>query len=188
MACAEGMQAILAEPLDYLHPQRLCVPAQFRGSEARQVLNRIVFEGLQLQSPWPATELSATARQWVLHWWQLPYIAGLMGAWRLMPELTRGGALLRLPLSMRRFASCSLGVRGALPIDCPVISMQVVEAAGLNALCGWYEQVPALLIERLLLQFSPPVVRLHEQWPMAKPDPALFHMAVQHARLYPNPD
>ena len=188
MACAESMQAIVAEPLDYLHSQRLFVPAQFRGPEARQVLNRIVLDGLQLQSTWPPVALSAVARQWVLHWRQLPRIAGLMGAWRLMPELTRGGALLRFPLSMRRFASCSLGVRSALPIDCQAISMQVVEAAGLNALCGWHEQVPSFLVERLFLQFSPPVVRLHEQWPMAKPDPALFHMAVQHARLNPNPD
>lgn len=111
-----------------------------------------------------------------------------MGVYRLMPELARGGALLGLPLPLRRFASQSHGARSALPVECPVISMQVIEAAGLNALCSWHEQVPSMLIERLTLQFSTSVVRLHEQWPLATPDPALFHMAVQHARLYPNPD
>jgi type III secretion system OrgA/MxiK family protein len=187
MSHAECLQRILAEPLSYLHPQRLSVPAGFDGPEARNLLNRIVLEGLELQGPWPSTPLTAVASQWVRHWRQLPYIARLMGAYRLMPDLARGAALLGLPLPLRRFAGCNLGTRSGLPIGCSPVSVEQVEAAGLNALCGWHEQVPPMLLERLTLQFSEPIVRLHRQWPVTEPDTALFFLAVQHARLYPNP-
>jgi type III secretion system OrgA/MxiK family protein len=188
MSELELLERILVEPLGYLHPQRLVVPAGFEGIEARTLLNRIVLEGLGLQGPWPSMPLTGVAKQWVRHWRQLPYIALLMGAYRLMPDLTRGAALLRLPGAVRRFASFNLGPRGGLPIECAPVSTAQVEAAGLNALWSWHEYVPRLLLERLDLQFCETVVGLHRQWPVTKPDPTLFFLAVQHARLYPNPD
>ncbi|HEF4758026.1 TPA: secretion system protein [Pseudomonas putida] len=188
MSHTECLQEILAEPLGYLHPQRLTVPPGFDGPEARHQLNRIVLEGLELQGPRPSTPLTAVAQQWVIHWRQMTYIARLMGAHRVMPDLARGAALRTLSLPVRRFAGLNLGARSGLPIDGSPVSMEQVEAAGLNALWSWYTQVPPMLLERLILQFSEPVVRLHRQWPLTKPDTALFFLAVQHARRYPNPD
>ncbi|QFG34079.1 secretion system protein [Pseudomonas umsongensis] len=189
MSHVESLSQILAEPLSYLHPQRLLLPEEFTWPEARSLLNRILLEGLEKQGASPATPpLTAVAQQWVRHWRQLPYIARLMGAHRLMPDLARGATLLRLPLPLRRFAGYSLGGRCALPIGNSPVSMEQVDAAGLNALWSWCEQVPPALLERLPLQFSEPVVRLHRQWPVTQPDTALFFLAVQHARLYPNPD
>jgi type III secretion system OrgA/MxiK family protein len=188
MSHAECLQGILAEPLNYLHPQRLQTPAGFDGPDARNRLNRILLEGLELQGPWPSTPLTAVAKQWIRVWRQLPYIASLMGAHRLMPNLAQGAAMQRLPSSLRSFAGYSLGARSGLPTECSPVSMEQVEAAGLNALWSWHPQVPPMLLERLTLQFSEPVVRLHKQWPVTKPDTALFFLAVQHARLYPNPD
>lgn len=188
MACAERLQQILAEPVDYVHVERLSIPVDLAGPDARHVLNRIVLEGLELQGPWPATPLNAVAALWIRQWRQLPYIAALLGAWRLFPQLARGGALQQLPLSLRRFASCRVGPRGDLPIEASTVSMQHVEAAGFNSLCGLSDSIPTLLLERLPLQFSQQVVDLHRQWPVAEPDAALFFLAVQHARLHPNPD
>lgn len=188
MSELELLERILVEPLGYLHPQRLVVPAGFDGIEAHAVLNRIVLEGLELQGPWPSMPLTGVAKQWVSHWRQLPYIALLMGAYRLMPDLARGAALLRLPGAVRRFASFNLGPRGGLPIERAKVSVEQVEAAGLNALWSWSEHVPRPLLERLELQFSESVVRMHRQWPVTQPDPTLFFLAVQHARLHPNPD
>ncbi|WP_434629616.1 secretion system protein [Pseudomonas sp. Z1-29] len=189
MSSEACLQAILAEPLAYLHRQRLVVPAGFDGPEARSLLNRMVLDGLALQGPGLASApLTAVAQQWVRHWQQLPYIARLIGAARLMPDLARGAALLRLAEPVRRFACYGFGSGGALMFDGSPISVDQVDAAGLNALSSWCEQVPPHLLERLPLQFSEPVVRLHRQWPLAKPDPALFFLAVQHARLHPNPD
>ncbi|MNU48659.1 Oxygen-regulated invasion protein OrgA [compost metagenome] len=188
MSPAECLQGILENPLSYLHPQRLSIPAEFDGPEARRLLEQMLLEGLELQGPWPATPLTGVASQWVRHWRQLPYIARLMGAYRLMPDLAQGATLLRLPLPLRQFAGYRVGGRNGPPIECSPVSVEQVEAAGLNALWSWHKQVPPVLLERLTLQFSEPVVRQHRQWPVTEPDTALFFLAVQHARLYPNPD
>lgn len=187
MSHVESLQVILAEPLSYLHPLRLQVPAGFETPEVRKQLNLMVLEGLELQGPWPSTPLSPMAHQWVGHWRQLPYIASLMGAYLLMPALSRGAGWRRLPLSLRRFAGYSLGPRSRLPIDHQPVTSDCVEAAGLNALWSWHAQVPHVLLQRLVLQFSEAVVSQHRQWPVPEPDTALFFMAVQHARRYPIP-
>jgi hypothetical protein len=72
MSDLERLQKILAEPLGYLHPQRLIVPAEFEGPEAQNVLNRIVLEGLGLQGPWPSMPMTGVAKQWVRHWRHCP--------------------------------------------------------------------------------------------------------------------
>lgn len=188
ISSAERWQRIFTEPLDYLHAQRLTVPSGFQTPDARRVLNQIVLEGLSLQGPWPPMPQTAIAVVWVRQWRQLPRIALLMGAWRLFPQLARGGALQHLPESLRRFASCNPGPRINLPIPSSFSPIQQVEAAGFNALSGWRDCLPPPLLDRLALQFSAQVIDLHKQWPVAEPDPTLFFLAVQHARLHPNPD
>lgn len=187
MSDVECLRRILAEPLAYLHPQRLVIPSEFEGAEARSLLNRMVREGLALPGALPSTALGCVAKHWVRHWRQLPSIALLMGAYRLLPALARGAALRCLPASARRFAGYRLGNRGGLPVEGLSVSRAQVEAAGLNALWGWHKQVPSWLLECLALQFSEPVVGLHRQWPVPEPDPTLFFLAVQHARLDPIP-
>jgi hypothetical protein len=188
MACAERLRWILTEPLDYLHPQRLDLPVGFDSPEARRALNRILLDGLGPPGPWLPMPLTAVARQWVGQWQQLPHIARLMGAWRLFPRLAQGGALQRLPRSLRLFAGCRPGGRTSPPLEPAGELMQQVQAVGLNALSGLSGLVPAPLCERLPLQFSPDVVDRHAQWPVAAADPTLFILAVQHARLHPNPE
>lgn len=184
----ERWQRIFAEPLNYLHAQRLTVPTGFETPDARRMLNQIVLDGLSMQGPWPAMPQTAIAQVWVRQWRQLPHIASLMGAWRLFPQLALGGALQHLPASLRQFASCNPGARLQLPIAPSFSSIQQVEAAGFNALSGWSDWMPQSLLDRLALQFSAQVIDLHKQWPVAEPDPTLFFLAVQHARLHPNPD
>ncbi|WP_413794741.1 MULTISPECIES: secretion system protein [unclassified Pseudomonas] len=185
MSDVECLRRILAEPLSYLHPQRLVIPPEFEDAEARCLLNRMVRDRLALPGALPSTVLGGVAKQWVRHWRHLPAIALLMGAYRLLPALARGAALRCLPASVRRFAGYRLGARGGLPVEGLPVSMEQVEAAGLNALWGWHTQVPPWLLECLVLQFSEPVVGLHRQWPVPEPDPMLFFLAVQHARLDP---
>ena len=185
---AERWQRIFAEPLDYLHPERLTVPSGFEAPEARRVLNQIVLENLASQGSWPAMPQTAIADMWVRQWRQLPVIASLMGAWRLFPQLARGGALQHLPVAWRRFASCNPGARANLPLLSSCSPVQQVEAAGFNALSCWSDCLPQPLLDRLALQFSAQVVDLQKQWPVAKSDPTLFFLAVQHARLHPNPE
>lgn len=187
-SCAERLRRILAEPLDYVHPQRLSIPTGFDSPDARRVLNQMLLEGLDQQGPWPPTAMTAVAQQWIRQWQQLPYIASLMGAWRLFPQLARGGALQQLPMPLRQFASCRPGPRTSMPLGPSSVPLQQVEAAGFNLLSSFSGRLPLPLFERLSLQFSPHVIGLHAQWPVAEPDTALFILAVQHARLHPNPD
>ncbi|WP_338474492.1 secretion system protein [Pseudomonas sp. MS646] len=185
MSDVECLRRLLVEPLAYLHPQRLVVPPDFEGEEARRRLNDMLRDGLALPLALPSTALGGVAKQWVRQWRQLPCVALLMGAYRLWPTLARGAAWRCLPASVRRFAGCRLGARGGLPVADLPVSIEQVEAAGLNALWGWHRQVPPWLLECLALQFSEPVVGLHRQWPVPAPDPTLFFLAVQHARLDP---
>ncbi|MEZ1316883.1 secretion system protein [Pseudomonas fluorescens] len=188
MLCAERLRRILTEPLDYLHPQRLDVPVGFDSPEARRALNQILLEGLGPSDPWLPMPLTAVARQWVGQWRHLPYIARLLGVWRLFPRLAQGGLLQQLPRPLRLFAGCRPAGRSSPPLDPTGVLMHQVQAVGLNSLAGLAECVPAPLFERLPLQFSPDVVDLHAQWPVATADPTLFFLAVQHARLHPNPE
>ncbi|MGF0237005.1 hypothetical protein ACQR3P_27230 [Rhodococcus sp. IEGM1300] len=185
---AERLQHILTEPLAYLHTERLPLPADFEGPDARSVLNGMLIDGLLLSAPTALAPLSVVTDLWVRQWRNLPYIASLMGAWRLFPQLACGGALQQLPCSLRSFASYTLSARSSLAIEQSMLSRQHIDAAGFNALRSWSEQVSPELLERLSLQFSPRVIALNWQWPVTEPDPALFFLAVQHARLHPNPD
>ncbi|WP_030127895.1 secretion system protein [Pseudomonas sp. QTF5] len=187
-SCAERLRQIFYEPLDYVHPQRLRIPEGFDGPDARDALNRILLEGFGEHRSLPVTPLTPIADLWVRQWRQLPYVACLMGAWRLSAQLARGAAWQQLPMSLRRFASCRPGPRADVPLELSTAPTQQVEVAGFNSLSGLSEHLPPLLLQRLSLQFTPEVVGLHKQWPVAEPDPALFFLAAQHARYHPNPD
>lgn len=187
-SCAERLRQIFAEPLEYVHPRRLNLPPGFDSPDARRVLNRMLLEGLDQQGPWPSMPLTGVAQQWIRQWRQLPYIACLMGAWRLFPQLARGGALQQLPMPLRRFASCRPEPRDNVLLEPSWTPLQQVEATGFHLLSNFSGLLPLPLFERLFLQFSPQVVGLQTQWPVAEPDTALFILAVQHARLHPNPD
>lgn len=184
MACAERLRQILGEPLEYLHPQRLELPAGFDNPGARCALNRILLEGSDLSAPWPC---NGVAQQWIRQWRQLPYIARLMGAWRLFPQLARGGAVQRLPASLLQFAGCRPAPRACLPLERSCAPLQLVDAAGYHALVGLSGFVSSPLLERLRLQFAADVIDRQAQWPLAAADTTLFFLAVQHARHYPNP-
>jgi hypothetical protein len=187
MSDSECLLRIIGEPLDYLHPQRLSLPPAFQGPQARQVLNRILLADLD-QGPWPSVAPTALAYLWIRQWRQLPYIASLMGAYRLLPSLAQGGVLQQLSPTLRKFAVSQSGNRDNPGMDLSAAIMPQIEAAGLNALWSWHDFVSPRLLARLLLQFSVEVVDLHRRWPVTEPDTTLFFMAVQHARLYPAPD
>ena len=187
MSCVERLRRILDEPLDYLHPQRLQLPAGFNHAEARHALNQILLERMDSPEASTSMPLTAVAQLWIRTWRQLPYIACLIGAWRLFPQLVRDKVLQQLPAPMRHFAGCRPGPRVCLPLERSCAVLHQVEAAGFNALVGLSGFIPPPLIQRLPLQFSPLVVDQHAQWPDAAADSTLFFLAVQHARLYPNP-
>ncbi|NWB92869.1 hypothetical protein [Pseudomonas agarici] len=183
-ALDERLRQILWQPLDYLHSRRLSLPAGFNDGPGRQVLNRILLEGLTLPTSCPA--LSPLATVWVHEWWRLPHIARLIGAQRLWPELARGARMGLLSASVRDFARCAIAPRLILELlsDSPVL--QQVDSVGLAQLLAFERALPTALRERLPLQFCEAVVDGQAWLPVSVPDPVLFFLAVQHARRHPH--
>lgn len=185
---AEALQAILFEPLDYLHPLRGQLPTLFDVPQARALLNQALLRELKLNSPHP-DELGRTpwSDLWVRHWQSLPLIARLMGAQLSWPALALGARLRDLEPVVRAFARVDLGHRACSPQLQSCLGEESLEALGLNVLMAWKGQVPESLMQRLPLQFSPSVVALQQRLPAQQPLSSLFALAVQHARIHQNP-
>ncbi|WP_158539512.1 MULTISPECIES: hypothetical protein [unclassified Pseudomonas] len=181
------MDSILLRPLDYLHPQRLSSPAILDTPEVRVVLNRVLNARLSgTLSGGYSDHLSSKARLWVRHWSLLPSIAELLGAHFQWASLARGAMLQQLSDRQRAFARIVCDPRVAVEMEPGVSVIEHVQAVGLNALMAWSIEMPAVLIERLCLQFLPSVVDLQRRMPAQHLNPTLFFLAVQHARIHQN--
>ncbi|QXI27094.1 protein OrgA [Pseudomonas vanderleydeniana] len=172
------LRQILWQPLDYLEPGRLQLSGAFADEPTRQVLNHILLEGLQL--PMSLSRPDTFVAVWIRHWRQLPQVARLMGAQRLWPALARGARMGALSVQVREFARCAIGPRSPLALSAEYPVLQQVDGMGLAYLLGL--ALPAALRERLVLQFPATVVAWQACLPVSQSDPALFFLAVQHAR------
>jgi len=189
-ARAERLQRILCRPLDYLHPKRLQIPPRMEAPQSRDVLDDIIVQGLGVTSSKAEITRSPAADAWVDAWFRLPAIARLMGVQAAWPHLARGAASRHLSASERAFGPCAVSQR-LDEFSCEGGSEDLAErldAIGLNALLAWRELVPAVLIERLLLQFSLPVIERQRLLDPTAPDAALLTLAIQHARIHSYPD
>lgn len=174
------LRQILWQPLDYLEASRLELPEAFVAEPARQALNRLLLEGLQL--PLSLPNPGAFAAVWIRHWRQLPQIARLMGAQRLWPQLARGARMGQLSARVRDFAQCAIGPRLAWALSDEAPLLPQVDGVGLAHLLAFDRPVPEALRERLVLLFPEAVVAWQVRLPALVADPALFFLAVQHAR------
>ncbi|WP_017901928.1 hypothetical protein [Pseudomonas asplenii] len=178
----ECQRQILWQPLDYLASGRLPLPEACMGEPARQALNRILLEGLQLPMSLPTP--GAFTRLWIRQWRQLPQIARLMGAQRLWPSLARGARMGLLSAQVRDFAHCAIGSRLSWELCADSPLLEQVDGVGLAHLLAFDEALPVALRERLVLMFSEAVVAWQARLPVPPPDHVLFFLAVQHARQH----
>lgn len=183
----EALQAILCEPLDYLHPRRGQLPTLLDVPQARALLNQVLLRELKLDIPHPdALERTPWSDLWVRNWQRLPLVARLMGAQLSWPALARGARLRELEPAVRAFARVDLGHRACFAQPQPCLGEDSLEALGLNMLMAWKAQIPEVLMQRLPLQFSPSVVALQQSLSARQPNVSLFILAVQHARIHQN--
>lgn len=180
---AEGWQRIIERPLDYLHAERLRLPAAMDTGALRDVLDPLLVRSLGLGSAsWVQVAHLPWLAFWINHWQRLPAAARLIGAWQQWPHLARGAGVQRLDASQRQFAALNLGVRHTCLLDPQVDVATRIEAAGLNALRGWHRHLPAPLNERVALLFSPDAQALLAGCVVPAADAPLLCLAVQHAR------
>jgi type III secretion system OrgA/MxiK family protein len=185
----ERLQDIVAHPLDYLDPQRLSLPPLINSPTVREVLNSILQRGLAVYESCLRTQAQASAvgDLFIDNWSLLPRVAGLIGAQAAWPHLAKGARLQQLTACERGFAACPLAPRLLVFVAHKNALGEQLQAIGLNALLAWRAQLPNVLLKRLPLQFSPQVVEWQQLMPTAIPDAALLTLAVQHARVHPNP-
>ena len=172
---SEALESILRQPFAYLHAERGRLPALFNAPAPRALLEQALLHGLGLSAEPLTLPAHSWAEAWVRHWQRLPAVARLMGAQLGWAQLAVGARL-------------RLGERCASPIRDADGVLDTLDALGLNALLAWQAHVPAALMQRLVLQFSPRVVALQRAMPAQQPNASLFVLAVQHARLHQNPD
>lgn len=183
----EALRTILQQPLDYLHPHRGVVPALFDEPATRALLNQSLLRGMGLSCPDPQQiKRNPWADCWVEHWQHLPAVARLMGAHLMWPQLARGARMRELNAPTRAFARIDLGHRPTVAVTEAAGLEQSLCALGLAALAAWHQHIPESLMQRLFLQFSPRVVELQQTLPLLAPNPSLFILAVQHARIHQN--
>jgi type III secretion system OrgA/MxiK family protein len=187
MLRAEVLHAILHQPLDYLHPDRATFPPMFRTREAQVALNQALLRSLGARPDLQKIECNPWINLWVTNWHRLPTVARLIGAQLSWFQLARGARIRELDAFTRSFAHINLGERLPFMVNEDHRVELTISALGLGVLVSWQSRIPEVLIERLLLQFSPQVVELQRTFPAQKPYPSLLILAIQHARIHQIP-
>jgi len=180
LSLSDALQRVLFDPLSYLHPQRVRIPASLTvRPAARAAANELLLHAYRLEVRCAA--LSPLARQWVRHWNHLPQAAYLIGCHALRAELAWGGASLSLPAWTHPFTTIDLPV--TQPAGQTVTGHDILLKTGYSQLLAWASKLPEPLAQRfpLLFPFDIDTVALQ---PAA--DPLILTLALQHAQRYPN--
>ncbi|AVG16922.1 type III secretion apparatus protein OrgA/MxiK [Chromobacterium vaccinii] len=177
------VRAILFDPLSYLHPQRLRLPAALDTPRQRAVVNDMLISGHRLDNHWPAGPLNSATRQFLRHWPLLPQAAYLIGCQALRAALGWQGGLLRLPAWAQDFAAMRLNPPSGIAPSRPVSHNDLLRA-GYSRVLAWKPELPSALAQRLPLPF-PPIVDDAPAAPGA-PDTLLLTLALQYAQRHPH--
>jgi|MedtruStandDraft_1076414.scaffolds.fasta_scaffold01553_6 type III secretion system OrgA/MxiK family protein len=177
---SNALQRVLFDPLSYLHPQRVQIPASLTvHPAARAAANEILLHAYQLEVHCPT--LSPQERQWVHHWDHLPQAAYLIGCHTLRADLAWGGASLNLPAWVHSFTAIDLPV--TRPAVQSVTGHGILLKTGYSRLLAWASKLPEPLAQRLPLLFPPDIDSVALQ---PATDPLILTLALQHAQRYPN--
>jgi type III secretion system OrgA/MxiK family protein len=173
-------QTVMFDPLAYIHPERLHLPAIFDSPAQRAAINRLLIARYRLDLPrlpqplQSARPRNETEELLLKHWLHLPQIVFLLGCQRLRLALARRGGLLRLPASARAFITLPLlppALQGepanesetgpsagrARSAVAPAPDHATLLRHGLRQLDLGLGGLPALLAQRLPLLFAPEI-------------------------------
>jgi type III secretion system OrgA/MxiK family protein len=191
LATPTRWQTVMFDPLAYIHPERLRMPAGFDAPAQRSTINRLLLDRYRLEAP-PVGQQTHAEKFLLKHWLDLPQIILLLGCQRLRLALTRRGASLRLPASVQAFMTLPLLSPLPLPQAANPDRADILRQ-GMQQLRISLGQLPAALAQRLPLLFAPAFDRVPERESDAAEDleacdPAhalTLTMAVQHVKRYP---
>jgi type III secretion system OrgA/MxiK family protein len=196
-------QSVIYNPLGYIHPQRLSLPAGFEAPAQRAAINAMLLRRYRLEATPIVSEQAAAAGLLLKHWFRLPQIALLLGCQRLRLSLARRGALLRLPLWAQTFASLpllpQLGLESALDAAHAQGDQSdqgdqgdhgVLLRHGMQQLGIALGPLPTALVQRIPLMFAPAFDTAAAPNYAAEETRTPAHsltltMAIQHVKRYP---
>lgn len=183
MQTPQPLDAILFDPLSWMHPQRLHLAPALRGSQQRSVINSMIINALAWSNERPAMNNPLT-RQFIEHWCILPQITLLIACQRHRAELTRQGRICRLPSWVRPFAELALVDSVAGPLAAP-LSTSTLLSWGKHELLVSGKFLPNELLQRVSLLFSPDVEYELPPPQAADANPLLLKLAFQYAKTHP---
>jgi type III secretion system OrgA/MxiK family protein len=190
-------QSVIYNPLGYIHPQRLSLPAGFEAPAQRAAINAMLLRRYRLEATPIASEQAAAAGLLLKHWFRLPQIALLLGCQRLRLSLARRGALLRLPLWAQTFASLPLLPQIGLEPAADAAHVQgdqgdhsVLLRHGMQQMGIALGPLPAALAQRMPLMFAPAfdtaaAPNLTADEARTPAHSLTLTMAIQHVKRYP---
>lgn len=178
------LQRIRFDPLSYLHPQRVQIPARLINTPtARTAVNDILLRSYALD--WQPFQLDALAKQWIHHWYRLPHVAYLIGCHSLRADLAWKGNSCKLPHWANNFMRLTLPTE--ISTGHKVIGDTELLTAGYTRLHPWVTRLPQPLAQRFPLQFPAAIeMAINDTAPQAEADPLILTLALQYAERYPN--
>ncbi|WP_410012216.1 type III secretion apparatus protein OrgA/MxiK [Sodalis sp. C49] len=176
------LDAILYDPLSWLHPRRLPLPPALNGARARSIINGILIQAHDWSVDCPPAAVDGPAALFIRHWRLMPQAALLIAAQRHRASLARQGGLLQLPSWVRQFAG--LAIVDSYGDDMPVAIPAALIARGRGELLAFGAQLPLAIRQRISLLFSPELDRETGGEPRPAPSPLLIKLAFQHAEKY----
>jgi type III secretion system OrgA/MxiK family protein len=211
-------ETVMFDPLAYIHRDRLRLPPCVNTPAQRAAINRMLLDGHGLTAAAAVTagatiaepaalRLERTRKLLLKHWFQLAQIVFLLGCQSLRMELSRRGAILRMPASARAFLTfpCRHPPAAAAGATYPMYATHDTRPAahldnsallreGMRQLRMIVGELPEPLAQRMRLLFPPDFDNAAEaEKPAGIPihqacDPShalKLTMAIQHARRYP---
>lgn len=184
MPITQPFEAILYDPLSWMHPRRLAVAPGLRGARQRSIINDMIIASQGWSVEMPLSTPSWLARQCVGQWHGLPQVALLIACQRHRALLARQGRIRLLPAWVRAFAELAI-VESAAGSCLVNLSLGTLLSWGKNELLSGGEPLPIALSQRIALLFPPALDRENVASATFSDSPLLIKLALQYAKRNP---
>jgi type III secretion system OrgA/MxiK family protein len=200
MAMPTRWETVMFDPLAYIHRERLYLRGRFDMPAQRAAVNRLLLDGYGLTSG-TVPQHTGAEKLLLKNWFHLSQIVFLLGCQSLQLELSRRGAILRMPASVRAFLTLPFLQRpgcAAAAANDPQTTAHCGRGAllreGLRRLRTILGELPDALAQRIPLLLPPEfdsvaeaeksaVVPIHHACDSSHA--LTLTMAIQHVKRYP---
>lgn len=184
MQTIQPLEAILFDPLSWMHPQRLTLTPGLSGARQRSIINDMIIASQGWSVATPLLTPGWLARQCVDQWHRLPQVALLIACQRHRALLARQGRIRLLPAWVRAFAELAI-VESVASACVAQPTLGTLLFWGKNELLSGGELLPTVLSQRIALLFSPALDRENEARAASPDSPLLIKLAFQYAKRNP---